>query len=104
MITIKSDRVVYCDVDDTLIMWPELGQEGYKPHLKHIEMLKRFKSRGQAVIVWSAGGHEWAEHIVKELGLEPYVDAVLCKPSWYMDDLMAQEFLPEVNRIYVKQE
>lgn len=101
MIVLRSDKVLYCDVDDTLVMWSPTGAS-YEPHIAHIDMIKKFKLRGQKVVVWSAGGYEWAERIVKELGLEIYVDLILCKPAWWADDLTAGEVLQEVNRIYLK--
>jgi predicted HAD superfamily phosphohydrolase YqeG len=99
MITIKGDRILYCDVDDTLIMWNET-HASYKANETHIKLIKEHKLRGHTIVVWSAGGCEWAERIVIELGLEEYVDLVICKPSWFCDDLTSAEFLPEVNRIY----
>lgn len=103
MFIIRSDKTLFCDVDDTLVLWSPTGAS-YKPHQAHIDLIKRFHKRGQPVIVWSAGGYEWALKIVKELGLEPYVTAVMAKPMWYVDDLTSPEFLPEVNRIYLKDE
>lgn len=100
---IASDKILYVDVDDTLIVWDN-GHSTYKPHTKHINLIKRFHKRGQAVVVWSAGGYEWAERIVKELELEQYVSAIMCKPVWWMDDLTAPEVLLESGRIYFKQD
>lgn len=76
--------------------------ERVKPHRKHIEELKKHKMRGHTVIVWSAGGWEWAEAVVRALKLEKYVDLVLEKPTWYYDDLPAQEFMGK--RYYLKDE
>lgn len=98
LIVIEGDRPLFVDCDDTLVMWKG---ENYVPHLKHIEMVKRFHKRGLPVIVWSAGGYEWALRIVKELYLENYVTAVMAKPMWYIDDLKVESFMPEVNRIYI---
>jgi nicotinamidase-related amidase len=101
MFVIENDKSLFVDVDDTLVIW-----EGttYRPHTKHIELIKKFHQRGMPIIVWSAGGHAWALRIVKELQLEPYVTAVMSKPAWFVDDLPAEEFLPEINRIYLKDE
>jgi hypothetical protein len=60
-----------------------------------------FHARKQPIIVWSAGGWEWALRVVQELQLEEYVHCVMSKPAWYMDDLTAEEILPEVNRIFL---
>jgi hypothetical protein len=64
------------------------------PHKKHIEQLKTFKSRGHIVVVWSAGGADWASAAVKALKLEQYVDLCISKPTWVMDDLPVTEFMP----------
>jgi hydroxymethylpyrimidine pyrophosphatase-like HAD family hydrolase len=100
MYVLKSDKTLFVDVDDTLVIWEG---ESYRPHKKHVELIKRFHKRNQPVVVWSAGGWEWAERIVKELGLEPYVTAIMSKPVWWIDDLKADGVLLEVNRIYLEE-
>lgn len=110
---IGNDSTVFFDCDDTLIMWNHNRDESklvpvtsngitelLRPHYKHIEQLKKHKFRGHTVVVWSAGGVEWATAVVKSLKLEKYVDLVIAKPRWYYDDLQPQEFLPVTNRIY----
>jgi phosphoserine phosphatase len=64
--------------------------------LPHIEDIKRHKARGHLVCVWSAGGSEWAEAAVKALKLEKYVDLVIAKPTWVIDDLEPNQFLKRV--------
>ena len=111
MQVIKATRVVMFDVDDTLVMWDwrEYSPDGegtidivntecnviecVLPHYRHIQLLKQFKARGHTVIVWSQGGHSWAENVVKALQLQDLVDIVMDKPTWYVDDLSAQVFL-----------
>ncbi len=97
----SSENIVCFDVDDTLVMWNiPVGHEGKTklfnnfgyaewllPHEAHIKLLKQFKVRGQFVIVWSQGGHQWATEVVKHLGLEEWVDLVMAKPKWIVDDL-----------------
>ena len=127
MIVLPCSLPVYFDVDDTLVMWnptPEqLEKDGVDftcpagqyfdgddmtqaspewtaklvPHKKHIEMLKLHKMRNHAVIVWSAGGWDWAEAVVKALGLESYVDLVITKPRWAYDDMPADRILPDIQ-------
>lgn len=101
MFVLDNENIVCFDVDDTLVMWNiPIGREheaiifdnfGYSerllPHYKHIELLKQFKVRGQYVVVWSQGGYKWASEVVKKLGLEDYVDCVMPKPKWIVDDL-----------------
>ena len=103
---LESDRVAFFDVDDTLILWAEDSQTGshmltdamggrvwVTPNLPVIQELKRHKARGHAVVVWSQGGYEWAKKAVDLLYLNSYVDVVACKPTWYWDDLPAQEWM-----------
>ena len=117
-IVIPDGPTWFCDIDDTLVIWgkpdhPEAiaitmdwGNgipcvERLVPHKTHIDMLKKAKFRGHVVVVWSAGGSAWAHAVVKALGLEEYVDLVVSKPNWFIDDLPASAFLPEYSRIYV---
>lgn len=65
------------------------------PHKKHIEQMKLHKLRGHTIVVWSAGGWEWAVEVVKALGLEQYVDLVMEKPTWCYDDKQAEEYIPK---------
>lgn len=109
---------VFFDCDDTLVMW-DLGKypdrEDLKlefncygvsyyllPHIEHIERLKKHKSNGNIVVVWSASGSAWAKQVVDVLKLNQYVDIVISKPTWYYDDLKQTEFLPDTDRVYIE--
>lgn len=107
---------VYFDVDDTLVMWYQHYEPGFDdkcisidflenrhalvPHKKHIELLKDLYAQGWTVVVWSAGGLEWAQTVTKALGLENHVHHILAKPYRYVDDLYSDEFM--LNRVYHK--
>ena len=123
MIKIPGDRTVFCDVDDTLLMWNPSKEdleargisvhcpgslctdedgvisktEGFTerllPHRKHVEQLIKHKMRGHTIVVWSAGGVDWAEAAVKALFLTNIVDVVMSKPAWAYDDLQPNEFI-----------
>jgi len=109
MITLKCDQPTYFDVDDTLVSWGynsapidgavEIVCNGFSqfliPHKKHIEQLKAHKARGHTIVVWSQGGWQWAEAVVKGLGLEKFVDLCISKPLWIYDDLPAEAFMPK---------
>lgn len=105
MIKIPGDKAVFFDVDDTLIKWgsgdgvagwsPIPDSQGLWKYDKHVQQLKEHAARGQTVIVWSAGGVEWANKAIDLLGLASYVTAVLCKPTWSFDDLPPEKFMPE---------
>lgn len=125
MIAIHGQTTTWFDCDDTLVKWSataeELETKGVSftcpasvtlhedghlvevaswttllvPHLKHIDQLKKHKLRGSVVVVWSAAGSEWAETVVKTLGLEQYVDLCIGKSTWVYDDLPVTEFMPK---------
>jgi len=104
MIVLGTDRIAYFDVDSTLALWGCDEKDGpfYYPNEVIINELKQHKLRNHTVVVWSAGGLDWAKRIVKEFKLEEYVDLVICKPSWIWDDLPASKWLPESIRFWKK--
>jgi hydroxymethylpyrimidine pyrophosphatase-like HAD family hydrolase len=99
---------VFIDVDDTLVSWDEddngtlintpLGMRKFKIFDDVVSAIKLHKLRGHNVIVWSAGGGEWARTVVDSLGLTEYVDLCISKPSWFWDDIEASKILLEENR------
>jgi len=124
MIVVPCKQTVFCDVDDTLVLWSptqeQLEKEGIDfecpgsfaliddelvksppwiarlvPHKLHIEQLRKHKMRNHTIIVWSAGGWDWAEAVVRTLKLENVVDLVISKPTWVYDDLQPAEFMPK---------
>lgn len=107
MHVIKGDRAVFYDCDDTLVLW-DISEHpgapittvscfGYESslveHKKNVNLLIKFKKLGYVVVVWSRTGSEWAEAVVKALGLEPYVDICISKPLFYVDDQKAEHWL-----------
>jgi predicted HAD superfamily phosphohydrolase YqeG len=108
---IRATRSVYFDVDDTLVIWdwksvspdgvgtilivdPTSGtSERVFPHNRHVQLMRQFKARGHTVVVWSQGGHAWAEAVCKQLGIETLVDYVMDKPNWYVDDLHSSAWM-----------
>lgn len=108
MVTFENDNVVFFDCDETLVLWNipidtpnddiiQILTDGFYStvivHKEHVKLLKQFKARGHKVIVWSQGGFNWARAVVKSLGLEEFVDLVICKPKWYVDDLPCEAFM-----------
>lgn len=84
----KNPVVVCVDVDDTLVLWED---KEYIVNTKILTQVMRHLDRGHMVIVWSAGGVDWAERVVKEVGLEGKV-IVMAKPSFMWDDKPPQEW------------
>lgn len=117
MIVIRSDKVAFFDVDDTLIEWRPHGELN-EPTIslvdvcgtvslhrildKNVISLIEHRKRGHRIVVWSAGGYAWAEQAVKLLALEKYVDVVMSKPAWWYDDMTAEEVLLPSQRRFNK--
>lgn len=111
MKVIEGTDFSYYDVDDTLVSWnipsnPEMLKKAIKiqdpqtkaiwdliPNEKTINSLKQNKLAGSTIVVWSQGGWDWAEAVVKALELQEYVDCVLSKPHRYYDDIPSAEFM-----------
>lgn len=128
MKVIENEKCIFYDCDDTLIMWGsqyvkeddngklntiDIASPFYTPsmyatvapiyqlvpHKKHIQHLKDSKLKNKnTIVVWSAGGWQWAQAVVKALGIEEYVDAVMEKPTMYVDDLPCKDFMG--TRVY----
>lgn len=103
MKVIKCNLPVYVDVDETLLIHNKkrlphpdnikIGDSIFIPHKPHIEQLKAHSARKHTIIVWSAGGYAWAKTAVKILKLQKYVNVVIEKPRWAMDDLEPNKFI-----------
>jgi hypothetical protein len=90
-------RCLYVDVDNTLVapadgeafahaIW--IGEARFVPLERNIDTLKRFAANpGTTIVVWSAGGADWAEKVMYALGLPHLVHLCISKPTWYLDDL-----------------
>ena len=117
-VTLENDLIVVCDVDDTICIWNNVkwhepseglieildetdGSSVYlKPHTAHIRLLKKYKTQGYTVIVWSAAGYRWAKSAVTALGLDDTVDLRMSKPLKYIDDLIGPEGIIG-TRVYI---
>ena len=113
-IKFKDKDTAHFDVDDTLIIWvtnmteeqekravqvvDSMGTTFHIPNTPMIDKLKAHHEKGDVVVVWSQGGADWAEAVVKALKLEKYVHAILTKPTHYYDDLEVDVWMPK--RIY----
>jgi protein-L-isoaspartate O-methyltransferase len=116
--TISNEVVCAFDVDQTLVIWsakserektgmaivnPYDGQEVWcSVHEPHVRLIKQMKSRGRFVIVWSAGGAQWAASVVGALGLTSFVDQIMTKPIAYVDDVPVDQWMS--HRIFIPYE
>lgn len=93
---IENEQVYTFDVDDTLILWDKgnitFNHIPVEIHQVHVEAIKKHKARGQFVIVWSAGGAQWAKEAVDYLGIGEYVDIVMRKPLVMYDDVSPEKW------------
>ncbi len=112
MIKIKNERVAYFDCDYTLIDWDPIegvdplvltspkGMHHVWPMAKNIALIHEIRAVGWEIVVWSQGGADHAERVIKLLNLEPYVDLVMAKPSIYVDDMPLEQQV--IKRVFKK--
>lgn len=112
---VTEEKVVLCDVDNTLIedyIIPKIytpydcepvaiakaspsdyitlnyyGKEVHKkPINTHVDFVRSLKQRGYYVIVHSGNGYLWAKQVVTALGMADCVDMVMTKACKHIDD------------------
>ena len=77
-------KVVYVDVDDTLVR--SVGSKRI-PQPATIANVRRLAQEGKVELYcWSTGGAEYAQASARELGLHDCFLAFLPKPDIYIDD------------------
>lgn len=100
------ESVVTFDVDETLILWSRSGktdveficphygniEAGHK-HKEHVQRVKDHYKLGHFVIIWSAGGGEYARRATEALGLLEHSHLQISKPMQYYDDIDAHSFM-----------
>jgi len=100
---IENEQVIFCDVDETLVLHDQdtytIGAKivvtdpycgtlrTLTVHQPHVQLLRERAKRGAHIKVMSAGGYQWAEAVVKALQLEDCVAECLSKPIAIIDDL-----------------
>lgn len=100
--TIPNDKIVFCDIDDTLIKEsvnphePEVilnfyGKEVVRDVIwSHYEFVRSLFERGYFIIFQSGNGYQWAEEVVNKLKLVgdnqigQYL--IMTKATKYIDD------------------
>lgn len=115
-VKMEDKRCVYFDCDQTLIDWvgdgPRDSRKEYGEMVLqcgefwftvsainvHVNLMKEFKAVGWQVVVWSAGGADHAERVIKLLKMEEYVDLIVSKPQVYVDDLALEN--QHIKRVF----
>ena len=82
-------KVVYIDVDDTLVR--SLGSKR-SPMKSVIDQVRRLHSEGAQLYLWSTGGAQYAKDAATELGIPECFTAFLPKPDAYIDDQSVSEW------------
>lgn len=93
-----SKYPIYCDIDNTLIIW-NLSYTKYEPNHQVIEALKYMHSTGLIeVVLWSAAGAGHCREVAEEFGLTNIVSAYLTKPVAVIDDVkVVAEFMTYIH-------
>jgi predicted HAD superfamily phosphohydrolase YqeG len=84
-----SNRVVFVDVDDTLVR--SVGTKRI-PMTGVVARVRELHAAGLALYLWSSGGADYARSSAVELGIESCFIAFLPKPDAYLDDQAVHEW------------
>jgi hypothetical protein len=82
-------KVVYIDVDDTLVR--SLGSKR-SPVRSVVNEVRRLYSEGAQLYLWSTGGAQYAKEAAAELGISECFIGFLPKPNAYIDDQAVDEW------------
>ncbi len=82
-------RVVFIDVDDTLVRSFGTKRIPMPAVIAHVRALK---TSGATLYLWSSGGAEYCRGTAIELGLEDCFSGFLPKPDVYIDDQAFDEW------------
>ena len=110
-IKMPDKRVAYIDVDETLVTWDVGGDQSLllkgpdaqyfvSPMMLNIALIRELRTVGWQIVVWSQGGADHAERVVKLLEIEDLVDLIVSKPTIYVDDLPFEQQM--IKRVYKK--
>lgn len=79
----RMHKVIYFDVDDTLIR--TFGSKTL-PIIHVIELVKQLKDTGAELYCWSAAGRDHALEVATEYGIHDCFIAFMTKPDLMIDD------------------
>ena len=84
-----KQRVVFIDVDDTLVR-----SAGTKriPMPAVVKRVRELHQRGDALYLWSSGGADYARSSAIELDIADCFLAFLPKPDVYLDDQTVEDW------------
>jgi predicted mannosyl-3-phosphoglycerate phosphatase (HAD superfamily) len=76
---IERPRVIFVDVDGTLSLRGN-------PNAPLVKFLRRRKSEGFEIVLWSMRGARYAHEAAKAFGVLDLFDAIVSKPGFVVDD------------------
>lgn len=76
---IAIPKVIFVDVDGTLSLRGN-------PNEPLVEFLRRRKSEGFELVLWSMRGGRYAREVAKAFGVLDLFDAIVSKPCYVVDD------------------
>lgn len=118
MAIIQNERIIPCDVDDTIIMhckhsdYPESRRVSIPDPIDTtstltvvvnepmVRLIREEIARGAFVMVWSRGGYAWAAAVVEAVGLTDIIPLIMSKPLVYFDDKPVEQWLKD--RVYLE--
>jgi phosphoglycolate phosphatase-like HAD superfamily hydrolase len=83
------NRIVFVDVDDTLVR--SVGTKRI-PMPGVVKAVRELHAQGAEMYLWSSGGTEYARNSAVELGIQDCFVAFLPKPHMYIDDQPVHEW------------
>lgn len=83
------NKIVFVDVDDTMVR--SVGAKRI-PMPAVVAEVRRLKSQGASLFLWSSGGADYCRATALELGISECFDGFLPKPTTYIDDQPVQEW------------
>ena len=88
----RSSKVVFVDVDDTLIR--TCGTKRI-PMPIAINRCKRLKAEGYKLYLWSDGGEDHAREVAAHLGIADLFECIMAKPDIVIDDVFVNDWIGE---------
>ncbi len=111
MIVLKTNFLVGCDIDGTLLLWNDKIKKGHKVvifidpftkehklvrvHEPNLKVLTSHLARGNYVQAWSRSGWEWVVAAMKALNIEHTNLIISPKMYAHLDDKPCKQWMGE---------
>lgn len=116
MLVKASDKTVFCDVDDTLISYPDEKENEFtrlvqdvsgdwvlvELQVNCITQIRHFEQKGYDVVLWSQQGGDWSKRIAVVFEIESLFSFFCSKPIHYIDDLDYHYWMPAYRNYLIE--